>query len=79
MTERAPKRDVEIVWLPEGRTPTGEDFAAGERYHDLDGAIIFARECVRADRALPWIRCDGKFVLSPQDVVAAYAQLKGMS
>jgi hypothetical protein len=30
-----------------------------------------------SDRALPWIRCDGKFVLSPEDIVAAYPQVKG--
>ena len=35
-----------------------------------------SRETVRADRLMPWIRCDGKFVLSPDDIVAAYTDVK---
>ena len=77
MTEPEPNRDVVLVWLATGRRPTNEDFSAGERYPDLDQAIVHAHECVRADRALPWIRCDGKFVLTPEDIVAAYPQVKG--
>ena len=44
---------------------TGEDFEKGEPWPDLDGAIIHARESVRQDGRLSWIRCDEKFVLSP--------------
>ena len=44
---------------------TGEDFEKGEPWPDFDGAIIHARESVRQDGRLSWIRCDEKFVLSP--------------
>ena len=44
---------------------TGEDFEKGEPWPDFDGAIIHARESVRQDRRLSWIRCDKKFALPP--------------
>jgi hypothetical protein len=76
MTQTTSKRDVVLVWLPKGVKATGNDFAKGEAWDNLDAAIIHAREAVRADRRLPWIRCDGKFVLSPDDIVAAYTDVK---
>ena len=56
---------------------TGEDFEKGEPWPDFDGAIIHARESVRHDGKVPWIRCDQKFVLLPGDNAAAYPDVKG--
>jgi hypothetical protein len=38
---------------------------------------VHAGETVRRDGKRPWIRCDKKFVLSPDDIVAAYPGVKG--
>ena len=64
-----------IVWLPKGSTATNVDFDGGERWPDLDDAVIHAREC-RQEGMDPWIRYERKFVLSPEDIVHAYAQSK---
>ncbi len=71
-----PKRDVELVWLPKGAKATGNDFAKGEPWPALEDAIIHARETVRADRSVAWIRCDKKFILSPEDIINAYGDVK---
>ena len=76
MTEALHNRDVVLVWLPKGSKPADEDFAKGEQWHELDNAIVHARESVRQDGRLPWIRCDKKFVLSPDDIIAAYPAVK---
>jgi hypothetical protein len=76
MTEPTPKRDVVLIWMPKGAKATGADFAKGEQWPELDAAIIHARETVRPDRQVPWIRCDQKFVLSPDDIIAAYGDVK---
>ena len=72
----APERDVVIVWLPKGSKPGAGAFDGGERWTDLDAAIVHVREGGRRADMDAWIRCDGKFVLSPEDIVAAYAQCK---
>ena len=77
MTEAVHNRDVVLVWLPKGSEPTDEDYAKGEPWHDLDNAIIHAWESVRQDGKVPWIRCDQKFVLPPDDIAAAYPDVKG--
>ena len=69
-------RDVELVWLPNGSKATGADFSAGEQWETLDDAILHAGETVRRDGKRPWIRCYKKFVLSPDDIVAAYPGVK---
>jgi len=76
MTEAENKRDVELIWLPKGSKATGEDFTNGEHWNAFDDAIIHARETVRQDGWVPWIRCDKKFVLSPDDIAAAYPDVK---
>jgi hypothetical protein len=77
VVEAAPKQDVVVVWLPKSQKATPADFARGEPSDDLDTAIVRARESLaRQAGMLPWIRCDKKFVLSPEDVFAAYAQIK---
>jgi hypothetical protein len=42
---------------------TGEDFEKDDPWPDFDGAIIHARQSVRQDGRLSWIRCDKKFIL----------------
>jgi hypothetical protein len=76
MTVATPKQDVVLVWLPKGTKATSEDFAKGEAWSELEGAIIHARETPRQDRQVPWIRCEQKFVLSPDDIIAAYGSMK---
>ena len=75
VTRTGSERDVVLVWLPTGSKATDAEFETGERWLDLDNAIIHAREA-RREGMEAWIRCDRKFVLSPEDVVAAYAQSK---
>lgn len=75
-TVGTPKQDVVLVWVPKGTKAAGEDFANGEAWSDLEAAIIHAHEAKRQDRRVPWIRCEQKFVLSPDDIVAAYGSLK---
>ncbi len=77
MTQTTSQRDVVLVWLPKGAKATGDDFAKGDPWPELDAAIIHAREAVRKDQRVPWIRCDKKFVLSPDDIIAAYTDVKG--
>ncbi len=73
----APERDVVLLWLPSGRPAKGDDFAAGEAWPSLDAAILHAGAAKRADGKRPWIRCDKKFILSPDDIAAAYPDVKG--
>ncbi len=75
-TIAGPERDVVIVWLAKGRKRGAVDFDRGERWTDLDAAIVHAREAGRRADMDSWIRCDGKFVLSPDDIAAAYDQLR---
>ena len=63
----AQARDVELIWLPNGTKATGADFSAGEQWPRFDDAIVHAGETVRRDGKRPWIRCDKKFVLSPDE------------
>jgi len=76
MTDNKHMRDVVLVWLPKGTKATGADFAKGEQFHAFDDAVIHARETAREDGRVPWIRCDQKFVLSPEDIAAAYPDVK---
>jgi hypothetical protein len=69
------ERDVVIVWVGKGSKPGPGAFDGGERWGDLDAAVVHAREQGRPGMDA-WIRIDGKFVLSPEDVAAAYAQCK---
>jgi hypothetical protein len=71
-----PKQDVVLIWLPKGAKATGADFAKGEAWSELEAAIIHAHEARRPDQQVPWIRCEQKFVLSPDDIVAAYGSMK---
>jgi hypothetical protein len=70
-------RVVELVWLPGGRQAKGADFADGEKWPTFDAAVLHAGEAKRPDGKRPWIRCDGKFILSPEDIAAAYPDVKG--
>ena len=70
-----PKRDVVLIWLPSGRKARLSDFAQGEFFNDLESAISRAMNAVPREM-LPWVCCDKKFVLSPEDIFAAHAQFK---
>jgi hypothetical protein len=76
VSDSVPERDVVLVWVPSGRKPTEAEYAKGEPWADLNKAIVHAGEIQRQDGMTPWIRYDKKFVFSPEDVFAAYAQLK---
>jgi hypothetical protein len=73
--EQRPEQDVKLIWLPKGSSAMDADFAHGERWSDIDDAVIYARE-QRREGMEAWIRCNGQFVLSPADIVQAYAQSK---
>lgn len=76
MTDANNNRDVVLIWLPKGSKATGADFANGEQWNAFDDAVVHARETVRKDGHVAWIRCDQKFVLSPEDIAAAYPDVK---
>jgi len=76
VVEAVPGQDVVIIWLPKGSAPSEADFGAGERWHDLDDAVVYAREAGRREGFDASIRCERKYLLSPEDIVHAYAQSK---
>ena len=69
-------RLVELVWLPPGRQAKGDDFAAGETWPTFDAAVLHAGASKHPDGKRAWIRCDKKFILSPDDIAAAYPDVK---
>ena len=75
MYEAGPKRDIKLIWLPSGRKARLTDFDQGEVFNDLETAVADALENV-LQGALPWICCDKKFVLSPEDISMAHTQFK---
>jgi hypothetical protein len=75
LKESAPKRDVALIWLPANRKARLSDFAKGELFGDLETAISHAvRTTPRGMQ--PWICCDKKFILSPEDISRAHAQFR---
>ena len=75
MSEASPKRDIKLIWLPNGRKARLSDFAQGEAFNDLETAVARGLENM-PQGALPWICCDKKFVLSPEDVSMAHTEFK---
>jgi len=75
LAEAGPKRDIVLIWLPSGRRARLSDFAQGESFDDLEGAVTRALDAMPRGM-LPWVRCDKKFVLSPEDISMAHAQFK---
>ena len=75
MAEAKSKQDVVLTWLPSGRKAKLADFAQGEAFGDLASALTRAVEA-KPKGTLPWICCDKKFVMAPEDISMAHAQLK---
>ena len=75
MAEAGPKRDIVVIWLPSGRRARLSDFAQGESFNDLESAVTRALDPMPRGM-LPWVCCDKKFVLSPEDISMADAQFK---
>jgi hypothetical protein len=70
-----PKRHIALIWLPKGRKAKLPDFVQGEVFGDLETAVARALNDMPKD-TLPWICCDKKFVLSPDDISMAHRQFK---
>jgi len=75
VSEAGPKRDIRLIWLPSGRKATLTDFAQGEAFDDLEPAVTRALAAMPAG-TLPWICCDKKFVLSPEDISMVHTQFR---
>ena len=75
MSEAGPERDIRLIWLPSGRKAKLTNFAQGEAFDDLETAVTRAL-AVMPKGTLPWICCDKKFVLSPEDISMAHTQFR---
>jgi hypothetical protein len=75
LKENAPRRDIALIWLPAGRKARLSDFAQSQSFDDLEMAIGHALQAAPQGQH-PWICCDKKFVLSPEDISMAHAQFK---
>jgi hypothetical protein len=73
--EAGPKRYIALIWLPSGRRAKLPDFAQGEVFTNLESAVTRALDAMPKG-TLPWICCDKKFVLSPEDISMAHTQFK---
>jgi hypothetical protein len=76
VAEAGPERDVVLIWLPSGRKGRLSDFTQGETFDDLESAVTRAMGATSSRGMLPWVCCDKKFVLSPEDISMAHAQFK---
>ncbi len=70
-----PERNIVLIWLPHGRRARLYDFSQGELFTDLESAVARAVEPMARGMS-PWVCCDKKFVLSPEDIAEADAQFK---
>jgi hypothetical protein len=75
LAETGPKRHIAVIWLPRGRKAKLSDFAQGQSFNDLESAVAHALGAM-PEGMQPWVCCDKKFVLSPEDVSMAHAQFK---
>jgi hypothetical protein len=78
VSQARPKREIALIWLPSGRKAKLADFAQGETFDDLEIAVVRALDAMPKG-TLPWICCDKKFVLSPEDISMAHSQFKAGS
>jgi len=70
-----PKRHIALIWLLKGRKARLLDFAQGEVFDDLETAVARALDAMPTG-TLPWICCDKKFLLSPEDISMAHTQFQ---
>jgi hypothetical protein len=75
VAEAGPKREIALIWLPSGRKAKLADFAQSETFDDLEIAVARALDAMPKG-TLPWICCEKKFVLSPEDISMAHTQFK---
>jgi len=81
MPEAIYSRHFVLIWLPEGQEPNEEDWAKGERWHELGKLVVYAREAqpARPDRKVPWVRWKNTKVFGPNDILAVYPFAKAGS
>jgi len=74
MQDAIHNRHLVLIWLPEGQEPTEDDWANGERWHELGRLVIHAREAqpARSDKKVPWIRWKKTKVFRYTDIIAVY-------
>ena len=75
MAEATSKREIKLIWLPNGRKAKLADFAAGADFDELESAVVRAAQAT-PQGTQPWICCDGKFVMGPEDIAMAFGQLR---
>ncbi len=75
MAEVKPKRDIVLIWLSSGSKAKLADFADGLAFDDLEAAILRAAQATPKGM-LPWICCDKKFVMGPEDISMAFGQMR---
>ena len=75
MAEAKSKRDIVLIWLSPGQKAKLADFAQGATFNDLESAVIRAAQATPKGM-LPWICCDKKFVMGPDDISMAFGQMR---
>jgi hypothetical protein len=70
-----PKRDVVLIWLASGTKAKLADFAGGAAFDDLESAIMRAAQATPKGMS-PWICCEKKFVMGPDDIAMAFGQMR---
>ena len=75
MAEAGPEERHSADLAPEREESELSDLTQGESFNDLEGAVTRALDAMPRGM-LPWVCCDKKFVLSPEDISTAHAQFK---
>lgn len=80
MPDAVHSRHLVLIWLPEGQEPIEEDWAKGERWHELGDLVVYAREAqaARSDGRIPWIRWNKTKVFRYNDILAVYPFAKAV-
>lgn len=62
-----PDAPAQLIWLPEDKQPTEEDFLIRPETWGLGDAALHAYEVMRDHDKVPWIKTDGQ-VLGPSEI-----------
>jgi hypothetical protein len=75
VAEVKPKRDVVLIFLASGTKAKLPDFEKGSAFDDLESAIMRAAQATPKGMS-PWICCEKKFVMGPDDIAMAFSQMR---
>jgi hypothetical protein len=66
-----------LIWLPEDKLPTGEDFVVRPETWTLEHAALHAYEVMRDHNKVPWIKSGGR-VLGPSEIRQISSALRAL-